>query len=387
MADGKGARTGGGFWRCDNCGTPNPERAYVTNCLGCGQSRRVSGGVVLTQTEGETGRGRYLLGISWAYAVLMVVLLSLIQWVGDGWWGVTVLLFAPRWIFLGPVLLLVVASGLRRCWWHWGVQGAAALVVLGPIMGVSLPLKQLWEGRAAGERVRIATYNLGIAPIEMGALKAWVDRLSIDILCIQEGGRDDRAMAEFAAAGWSFSRKRHVASRFPIVEEFPEFEAKWEAEERFSTMLERVKVRTPRGKEFVVASVHLPTLRPGLVRLMNRGDVAGLELHKDWWGRETARMLAALAETRESPILIGGDFNMPSDDSTMSALKANYQFGFEQAGWGYGYTRPTRLPWIRIDHILASQDWSVRSCQVGPDFGSDHLPSWCEAVLMETSGR
>ena len=98
-------------------------------------------------------------------------------------------------------------------------------------------------------------------------------------------------------------------------------------------------------------------------------------------------MLAALAETRESPILIGGDFNMPSDDSTMSALKANYQFGFEQAGWGYGYTRPTRLPWIRIDHILASQDWSVRSCQVGPDFGSDHLPSWCEAVLMETSGR
>src|SRR5207245_227724 len=134
-------------------------------------------------------------------------------------------------------------------------------------------------------------------------------------------------------------------------------------------------------REFIVASVHLPTLRPGFQRFLDRRETSGLRLHTAWWGRETSRALAALAETGDLPILIGGDFNMPADDVTMAALRATFRFAFEDAGWGYGYTRPARYPWVRIDHILATPEWSVTACRVGPDLGSDHLPLMAEAVL------
>jgi endonuclease/exonuclease/phosphatase family metal-dependent hydrolase len=104
-------------------------------------------------------------------------------------------------------------------------------------------------------------------------------------------------------------------------------------------------------------------------------------MHAAWWGREIERMLSALAEAHDLPMVVGGDFNMPSDDSTMAALRANFRFAFEDAGWGYGYTRPARLPWVRIDHILAGPEWYAVACRVGPDFGSDHLPVFAELEL------
>ena len=117
---------------------------------------------------------------------------------------------------------------------------------------------------------------------------------------------------------------------------------------------------------------------------MNRflpGDVAGLSLHVDWWKHELDRVAAALSTGGGAPVLAAGDFNMPPDDSTMVALRSAFRFAFEEGGWGYGYTRPTRCPWFRIDHILASPEWQVTRCWVGPDFGSDHLPLLADVVL------
>jgi endonuclease/exonuclease/phosphatase (EEP) superfamily protein YafD len=112
-----------------------------------------------------------------------------------------------------------------------------------------------------------------------------------------------------------------------------------------------------------------------------RGDVRGLTLHVAWWGSEMSRVLSLLSRSSDLPMVVGGDFNMPSDDSTMAALRNYFRFAFEEAGWGYGYTRPAEYPWVRIDHLLSSPEWSVTRCRVGPDLGSDHLPVIAEFVL------
>jgi vancomycin resistance protein VanJ len=78
-----------------------------------------------------------------------------------------------------------------------------------------------------------------------------------------------------------------------------------------------------------------------------------MKLHIDWWRHEMGRVMGALSEIRGTPLVVGGDFNMPADDSIMAAPATRFTFGFEEAGWGYGYTRPTAFPWFRIDHILA----------------------------------
>ena len=70
-----------------------------------------------------------MLAVSWLYAALVLVTLGMIRVVGDDWWVVDVLLLMPRWLFLGPVALLAAVSGWRRCFGHWALQAAIALVV------------------------------------------------------------------------------------------------------------------------------------------------------------------------------------------------------------------------------------------------------------------
>ena len=52
---------------------------------------------------------------TYAYAAAVLAALALIRWVGDRWWGVTALLFAPRWLFLAPAVpLTLLAVSVRR---------------------------------------------------------------------------------------------------------------------------------------------------------------------------------------------------------------------------------------------------------------------------------
>ena len=66
-----------------------------------------------------------------------------------------------------------------------------------------------------------------------------------------------------------------------------------------------------------------------------------------------------MAGTGNLPLVLAGDFNLPADDSTMVALRDHFRFAYAEAGWEYGYTKPSNLPWVRIDHILMGPEWSA----------------------------
>jgi endonuclease/exonuclease/phosphatase (EEP) superfamily protein YafD len=286
----------------------------------------------------------------------------------------------PRWIFLVPVAALALASGLRRSPSHWLIQGTLAAVVAGPLMGGSLPVDRFWRSLPEGERLRIATFNVGLDGGSVLELARWAERERIDILCLQEHVQDNPVLDASFAEGWYRNERKTIVSRFPIIEELPRLPEESETNERYSALMERVRVRTPHGVELIVVALHLPTVRPGLERFRDHLDVRGLVLHARWWRREVARVLAHIDETRSTPMLIAGDFNMPSDEPTMAALRSSFLFAFEEAGLGFGYTRPSKYPWIRIDHILAGDEWVISRCSVGPDLGSDHLPLLAEVL-------
>jgi endonuclease/exonuclease/phosphatase (EEP) superfamily protein YafD len=317
----------------------------------------------------------------------MIVLL-LIRWVGDRWWGVTVLLFLPRWMFLAPLPILALASGLAGRPRQWMVQAVLALVIAGPLMLISLPLHQLWERPVAGTRIRIMTFNQGEGWLEEERLIRMIERERIDVICFQEGNhlRNPRLEAYFSGPGWYRDRgKCYLASRHPIVSEMPPPTSALMADGRYPVVLVRARIRLASGVEFGLASVHMPTLRFGFYRFLDH-DVEGLKQHIAWHDREMARLIGGISEMRDAPFLIGGDFNVPPDHAMMAALGTSLRFAHEDAGWGYGYTRPSRYPWFRIDHLLASPEWVFTRCWVGPGFGSDHLPLIAEAVLP-ASGR
>ena len=403
MSEAVGDEAPGAFWYCRRCGTPNPSRPYLTHCLGCGTvpSPETLASPVGPQTGQELragcakesrpgpARGSVRVGIgrvngffTWMWALVVLVILVLIRWVGDRWWGVAVVLFLPRWLFLVPLPVLALASGIARRPGQWLLQGVVALVIAGPLMALSLPIHRLWDRRVEGTRVRIMTLNRGMDPLATGRLTGFIERERIDLICFQElsDPGDTRLDSYLAAHGWYRDRRRFVASRFPIVAEMPPLPDEYRSNRRYAALVVRVRVRAPGGVEFGLVSVHMPTLRFGFYRFLEY-DVAGLKQHASWWDRQATRLLDGLAEMRDVPILIGGDFNLPPDHASMAALGSLYRFAFEDAGWGYGYTRPSRYPWFRIDHILASPEWVFTRCWVGPDVGSDHLPLIAEAVL------
>ncbi len=212
-------------------------------------------------------------------------------------------------------------------------------MVAGPLMGLSVPIAGLVRPRVEGEHVRVLTYNVGPQKIDDVGLAVMIELQGIDLVCFQEWRSDPAIESYLSSKGWYRDRSHRIASRFPIVAELEPLAEDWTTEQRYAARLNRVRLRAPSGVEFVAASVHLPTVRWGFHRLWG-GNVAGLKLHLDWWRHEMERVASALAEVRGTPLIVGGDFNMPEDDSTMAALGASYRYAFDEAGWGYGYTRP-----------------------------------------------
>lgn len=113
-------------------------------------------------------------------------------------------------------------------------------------------------------------------------------------------------------------------------------------------------IATPLGAiAFYVCHPRSP--RDGLLAVarLQRGSV---ELVK----RETAqraahvRRLAARAGQESLPVVIAGDTNLPGLSPLLHQLHP-YRDGFQDAGWGLGYTYPFNVfRWMRIDRILAS---------------------------------
>src|SRR4051812_33684791 len=161
--------------------------------------------------------------LTWAWAIVVLVALLLIRWVGDRWWGVTVLLFFPRWLFLAPLPVLALAAAFARRPGHWLLQGVVALVVAGPLMGLSLPVHQLGARVPEGAHFRVMTYNRGLDSLDGDRLARFIEREQIDLICFQEGDifRDHALEAYLASSGWHRDRRGTLASRHPIVAELP----------------------------------------------------------------------------------------------------------------------------------------------------------------------
>ena len=96
---------------------------------------------------------------------------------------------------------------------------------------------------------------------------------------------------------------------------------------------------------------------------------------------DQARAIRRLIDEEPHPFLVLGDFNGTAGMWVYAHLSRGLQDAFGQAGRGWGSTFPARLPLVRIDFILASKDWEVRSAHRSRTITSDHIPLVGELVL------
>lgn len=316
------------------------------------------------------GCGSALVSLAaWGYLLTTVAIVVCLHVLGDRWWLGTLLLFAPRWVWGLPLILLVplVISCRPRLTW---IVFIAALLCAGPLMGLCVP----WPQMAAAQpklRLRVLSCNTGGGSLDREALGALIARLRPDVVALQEfrnGYDPDRAWQGDLHVVHEYNLC--VASRFPV--------------ER----IDQLKHTNPPGLGWIVQTridspigpldlfnLHLPTPRSGLEALRH-GDPGGIrELQESIRERtEQARHARQFVDRADGPLLVTGDFNMPVESRIYRATWSDLTNAFSTAGWGYGRTKFTRWHGVRIDHILAGSGWRCVRCWIGPHIGSDHRP-------------
>ena len=77
-------------------------------------------------------------------------------------------------------------------------------------------------------------------------------------------------------------------------------------------------------------------------------------------------------------MLIVGDSNLPDGSRLLRTALGAYRDAFAAASWGFGWTHPAKLPWLRLDRALLGPGLRATSFEVLPRRTSGH-----RAVLFE----
>lgn len=313
----------------------------------------------------------------WASLYLLAVMgvAAAMHRLSDVWWPATLMLFAPRWIWALPLLLLVPAAlrrGRRLLW----VLALAALVLLVGVGGFVLPTPSTLGRPATQPDFRVLTYNIGGGDLDAGRIAPWLDSLAPDAAVFQECSvAIEQAKPALVKSGWRVEVQQGscMVSRHRIRKvEVRDTAEIWKM--GGSGVIVRYEVETPRRVVNVI-NLHLETVREGLSAVMQRGLGGASEMETNIDQREIESLLArAFANQTQGPLVVAGDFNMPVESAIYRTHWGEFANAFSCAGWGFGATKATRWHGIRIDHVLLGPGWSCLDASVGADLGMDHRP-------------
>lgn len=326
-------------------------------------------------------RARRILAVAVALYLASVLLVwALLRFLADVWWPATLILFGPRWIWGLPLAVLAPLAALRdrRL---LAPLALTAVVVAFPIVGLTVSLSRRavaapgLPDSAPPRRLRLMTYNVGEGTSNGADLFRMMAEVSPDVVAIQECGAVTRVAHRQPGERYSIIGHGDLCllSRYPIEKnEAMEPEAIRVLGGTGSVV--RYTVHLPTG-DVSLANVHLATVREGLDAVLARG-LGGVPALKE--NLATRSAMSALARSfidhAPQPLLVAGDFNLPTDSAIYRRDWASFTNAFSLAGNGFGTTKRTRWFGIRIDHILLGPGWSCERAFIGPHLNGDHRP-------------
>jgi len=385
---------------CRRCGT----RLEIARPRGSAKDRSAARGMISrlvsrqrTRTKGpapqhpvtipRTFRWRLAAVLAWGYLGAATLVAILLWGLGDRTILGSVLLFMGRWVFLLPLLALApIVAWLRAR--QLAVLAAGALVVIGPIMGFRTGWRRLLPS-PAGDRVRVVSFNADGGRLAAQILPSMLQRWDAQIVALQECG-DELAAAARRLPGWHVHTSRDLCflSRFPIRD----------SAVMDRSALDRIKQSepdAPGGAGYVVrfvldgprgpiraANLHLETPRKGFEGLMS-GDRRRMENNTEI-RRIEAKLARDWVTSGTGPLLVLGDFNTPVESAFFREQWSDLADAFSVAGTGLGITKHNGWIGVRIDHVLASDEWHVDRAVVDTGEGlSDHSALIVDLTLRD----
>jgi endonuclease/exonuclease/phosphatase (EEP) superfamily protein YafD len=291
-------------------------------------------------------------------------------------------------------LLPAIAAAVWSCWlgWAWRLLALGSLtVVLTVLMGLTLGHAD--EGH---DHIRVMTYNVKAynaikAPNGVANLAMEIMQHDPDVIAMQDAGalsalEQDKPEAYKALMGGRqvYAMGQYiVASRLPMKDCGPGW---LPYRGQMHTYVHCVL--TAHGKEVDFSTVHFTTPRDGL----NATRAEGLKGLDAWRVNMSDRMtqsgtLAEKLRLTKRPRILVGDLNAPETSAVVQTLlHTGMRDAFSAAGEGYGFTHGHSLwpgiTFLRIDHILVSDDIGVTDAFAGGKLGSQHRPVIADLLLV-----
>jgi vancomycin resistance protein VanJ len=284
-------------------------------------------------------------------------------------------------LVLPSFVLLPLFLYLRRGRWTIGLIPlmVAFLIAYG---GFFLPRTQIPP--EDGADLRILTFNIQIPENEnIIPIVKVIEASQADVVAVQElsqSAADKMAAAlsaqypyqalhpqEYGPAG------QGLLSRYPITDE-----TYWRyTQYDWSFGHQRVVLEID-GASVVIFNIHpVPFYTPARGLHTDRHLLVLLDL-----------MERTLADT--IPVILLGDFNITDQSHIYQQITDPYTDAYRAVGEiGFGFTYPADRKWlppfVRIDFIFYSNEWTGVSAQVWPDSGgSDHAPLLARLVLSQS---
>lgn len=314
-------------------------------------------------------------------ALVATILGTLVLWTGgDAWWPTFLLLYTPRWIWLGAIF--VIAMG-----WRHRRRMLLQLVVAVPLVAFGLMGVNIGTFRGApadAGAIRVLTLN---AEGHTDAIQRTLDlarREDVSMVAIQECPPMTRTTVT-APEGWEFRQVSELCfySRYPVSGDL-EIADRDETEMGYKGTIARAHVAGPSGP-LVVGLVHLRSVHGPLQEFIDFSEFfkQGPYVRREAAKREagTATAVQWFSQPENEATLILGDFNLPPESGFFRRYWLGWQDAFAVVGWGTGYTWHSRWHGLRIDHILVKRPAKVWRADVAPNVGSDHRPLLAEVTL------
>ena len=343
-----------------------------------------------------------IVGAVYPFSLLGVWLL--LRFSGEGWWLPLVGLYAPPVGFLFPAPIAFVVT------WRWGtrrwvaLQLAAVLLAVFGLLGLEPGLRRDGRGAQDPRAIRLVSYNIDLGAHGVPAIVAQVMRLQPSLVLLQEAQDGLVVQLRQAFAGWHVDQRDQffIASRFPILEVRQPDQLHYQAGEgggrkdgEGGAHFMAYTIDTDRGP-IDVFSVHTTSPREGLEDMRGQGFLSELRHGHVLLGRGAATLtfnayrrrrqveaVAAAVRASNHPVIVAGDFNLPGLSHIVHDNLGDLDDAFVSAGRGFGYTYPSKLPFLRIDRIFTRGLRTV-DFRLGDPFASDHL---CVSAVIIAAGK
>lgn len=296
---------------------------------------------------------------------------------GERWWPTSLVLFGPTWLLHGAL----ASAGVAWLAFHRGIVlgvclAVSELVLLMLVLGYQPPWPSASPGSVTAP-VRLVTWNAGGHILNYAdVVRLFADHRA-DVVVLQEcsGLPKDTRPPELANLHTHECLGMCMLSRLPVTQvEERDRKDVWEA--AGSGAIVRYTFAGNDGP-FTLTNVHLETPREGFEGLIHESFAEGVATLR---AKNTQRYIEArlaLEWTQREPALprlVAGDFNTPPQSDLLRDTWRGFANCFGATEHGFGHTKETRWLGVRIDHVLASNEWSCVSTQLLTGFDSDHHP-------------